>query len=76
MLAPPSPITSEPCRRLRWPHGDAELQALAKQFGGAVAPWGSWDAALQTPDVVVSSVSAEEPVLMRVTLIGPAGLDE
>jgi glutamyl-tRNA reductase len=38
---------------------------LAKQFGGNVVGWGEWDNALQTPDVVVSSVSAEEPVLRR-----------
>jgi glutamyl-tRNA reductase len=38
---------------------------LAKQFGGRVAGWGDWDTALQSPDVVVSSVSAEEPVLRR-----------
>jgi glutamyl-tRNA reductase len=43
-------------------------EALAKQFGGTVVPWGSWDAALQTPDVIVSSVSAEEPVLLRKVL--------
>jgi glutamyl-tRNA reductase len=38
---------------------------LAKQFGGRVVGWGDWDTALQSPDVVVSSVSAEEPVLRR-----------
>jgi glutamyl-tRNA reductase len=38
---------------------------LAKQFGGKVVGWGEWDAALQSPDVVVSSVSADEPVLRR-----------
>ena len=38
---------------------------LAKQFGGKVVGWGEWDTALQSPDVVVSSVSAEEPVLRR-----------
>src|SRR5229473_4790691 len=38
---------------------------LARQFGGKVVGWGEWDAALQSPDVVVSSVSAEEPVLRR-----------
>jgi glutamyl-tRNA reductase len=38
---------------------------LAKQFGGKVVGWGEWDTALQTPDVVVASVSAEEPVLRR-----------
>jgi glutamyl-tRNA reductase len=40
-------------------------EALAKQFGGKVVGWGEWDSALQSPDVVVSSVSAEEPVLGR-----------
>ncbi len=38
---------------------------LAKQFGGKMVTWGEWDTALQSPDVVVSSVSAEEPVLLR-----------
>src|SRR5260370_40481250 len=38
---------------------------LAKQFGGKMVSWGEWDTALQSPDVVVSSVSAEEPVLLR-----------
>lgn len=38
---------------------------LARQFGGKVAPWGEWDTALVTPDVVVSSVASEEPVLRR-----------
>src|SRR3989440_607444 len=38
---------------------------LAKQFSGKVVGWGEWDKALQSPDVVVSSVSADEPVLRR-----------
>ncbi len=38
---------------------------LAEQFGGRVVGWGDWDIALQSPDVVVSSVSVEEPVLRR-----------
>jgi glutamyl-tRNA reductase len=38
---------------------------LAKEFGGSIVPWGAWDDALLTPDVVVTSVSAEEPVLLR-----------
>ena len=38
---------------------------LAKQYDGRVTEWGKWDTALQSPDVVVSSVSAEEPVLRR-----------
>jgi glutamyl-tRNA reductase len=40
-------------------------EALAQQFGGRVAAWGDWDTALLTPDVVVSSVATEEPVLRR-----------
>jgi glutamyl-tRNA reductase len=40
-------------------------EALAQQFGGRVLEWGAWDTALQKPDVIVSSVSAEEPVLPR-----------
>jgi len=40
-------------------------EELAKQFNGKVIDWGEWDVALQLPDVVVSSVSAEEPVLRR-----------
>ena len=42
--------------------------ALAKQFGGTVVPWGDWDTALLTPDVVVASVTTEEPVLLRADL--------
>jgi glutamyl-tRNA reductase len=38
---------------------------LAKQYDGRVVEWGEWDTALQSPDVVVSSVGAEEPVLRR-----------
>jgi glutamyl-tRNA reductase len=40
-------------------------EELAGRFGGKVVGWTEWDAALQSPDVVVSSVSAEEPVLRR-----------
>src|SRR5260370_6658944 len=38
---------------------------LAKQFGGKVVGWGEWGTALQSPDVVVSSVSSDEAVLRR-----------
>ncbi len=38
---------------------------LAREFGGKVAEWGEWDTALRSPDVVVTSVSADEPVLRR-----------
>jgi glutamyl-tRNA reductase len=40
-------------------------ESLARQFGGKVVPWGEWETALQTQDVVVASISAEEPVLTR-----------
>jgi glutamyl-tRNA reductase len=42
--------------------------ALAQQFGGRVIEWGAWDTALLKPDVIVSSVGAEEPVLPRQVL--------
>ena len=38
---------------------------LAKQYGGEVLPWGEWEQALSAPDVIVSSVAAEEAVLRR-----------
>ncbi len=38
---------------------------LAKLYDGTVTEWGEWDTALRAPDVVVSSVNAEEPVLRR-----------
>src|SRR5258708_20917906 len=40
-------------------------EELAKEFGGKVVEWGEWDTALRLPAVVVTSVSAEEPVLRR-----------
>jgi glutamyl-tRNA reductase len=41
-------------------------EILAKQFtGSTIIPWGDWDSALVTPDVIVSSVSSDEPILMR-----------
>src|SRR5437868_1727654 len=43
-------------------------EELAKQFSGKVIEWGNWESALTAPDVVVSSVGAEEPVLTRATL--------
>jgi glutamyl-tRNA reductase len=38
---------------------------LAHRFGGKVVGWGEWETALTMPDVVVSSVASEEPVLRR-----------
>ena len=40
-------------------------EGLAKQYSGKVRPWGEWEKALPVPDVIVSSVSAEEAVLRR-----------
>jgi glutamyl-tRNA reductase len=40
-------------------------EALAQQFNGRVLDWAAWDVALQAPDVIVSSVSAEDPILSR-----------
>ncbi len=42
--------------------------ALARQFAGKVIAWDDWESALTLPDVIVSSVSAEEPVLLRAAL--------
>jgi glutamyl-tRNA reductase len=38
---------------------------LAKQYAGEVIGWGEWEKALQLPEVIVSSVATEEPVLRR-----------
>ena len=43
-------------------------QTLATQFGARLIEWGNWDSAFSAPDVVVSSVSSEEPVLTRAIL--------
>jgi glutamyl-tRNA reductase len=42
-----------------------KAEALAKEYDGRVIDWGEWAQALQMPDVVVSSVSSDEPVLKR-----------
>jgi glutamyl-tRNA reductase len=36
---------------------------LATEFHGTVVPWADWDIALQTPDMIVSSVATEQPIL-------------
>src|SRR5437764_7435447 len=43
-------------------------ESLAHQFAGKVVAWEDWEAALTLPDVIVSSVSAEEPILQRAVL--------
>jgi glutamyl-tRNA reductase len=40
-------------------------EELAARVGGKVVAWGQWETALKLPDVVVSSVAADEPVLTR-----------
>ena len=40
-------------------------EELAKQHGGKVVEWGDWEKALPVPDVIVSSVAADEPILKR-----------
>ena len=42
-----------------------KAEQLAREFGGKVIPWGDWEHALALPDVIVSSVASEEPVLLR-----------
>ena len=39
--------------------------ALARQYGGEALQWGEWEKALPVPDVIVSSMSTEEPLLRR-----------
>jgi glutamyl-tRNA reductase len=43
-------------------------EKLATEFHGAVVPWGEWGDALRSPDVIVSSVAAEEPIVERAAL--------
>ena len=43
-------------------------EKVATEFHGTVVPWGEWGDALRSPDVIVSSVTAEEPILERAIL--------
>lgn len=45
-----------------------KAELLAREFGGQVIPWGEWDRALTLPDLIVSSVSSDDPVLLRDTV--------
>ena len=38
---------------------------LAARFAGKAVAWGDWESALTAADMVVSSVSSEEPILLR-----------
>src|SRR5882724_4737435 len=43
-------------------------EKLAKEYSGKVIAWEEWETALALPDVIVASVSSEEPVLKRAML--------
>jgi glutamyl-tRNA reductase len=43
-------------------------ESLAREFSGKVLNWEDWDAALALPDLIVSSISTEEPALNRAML--------
>lgn len=43
----------------------AHAEDIARSYGAKVVDWQEWEAALVSPDIVVSSVSAGEPVLRR-----------
>ncbi|GAC1637843.1 MAG: hypothetical protein NVS9B14_18010 [Candidatus Acidiferrum sp.] len=45
-----------------------KAEVLSRQFGGKVTPWGEWEHALQLPDLIVSSVSSDDPVLLKDTV--------
>ena len=38
---------------------------VAREFGGNVIPWGDWEHALVLPDLIVSSVASDDPILLR-----------
>jgi glutamyl-tRNA reductase len=43
----------------------AKAVELAERYGGEVMEWGEWDTALKTPDVIVSAVGVQEPLLTK-----------
>jgi glutamyl-tRNA reductase len=43
-------------------------ESLAREFSGKVVSWEDWNAALALPDVIVSSISTEDPALTRAML--------
>jgi glutamyl-tRNA reductase len=45
-----------------------KAEQLAREFHGNVIPWGDWEHALTLADLVVSSVSSDDPVLLRDTV--------
>ena len=42
-----------------------KAEEFAQQYNGKVIEWGEWDAALKLPDVIVSAVGVQEPLLTK-----------
>ena len=42
-----------------------KAEEFARQYNGTVIEWGEWDTALKLPDVIVSAVGVQEPLLTR-----------
>jgi len=42
-----------------------KAEEFARQYKGKVVDWGEWDTALKLPDVIVSAVGVQEPLLTK-----------
>jgi glutamyl-tRNA reductase len=42
-----------------------KAEEFARQYNGKVIEWGEWDAALKLPDVIVSAVGVQDPLLTK-----------
>ena len=42
-----------------------KAEEFAQQYNGKVIEWGEWDSALKLPDVIVSAVGVQEPLLTK-----------
>lgn len=42
-----------------------KAEEFARQYNGQVIAWGEWDVALKLPDIIVSAVGVQEPLLTR-----------
>jgi glutamyl-tRNA reductase len=42
-----------------------KAEEFAKEYNGKVIEWGEWDSALKLPDVIVSAVGVQEPLLTK-----------
>jgi len=40
-------------------------EEFARMYGGKTVEWGAWDAALKLPDILVSAVGVQEPLLTK-----------